>query len=276
MRTSTVLDPFLYISQWDSADWIHLSTVNYGRTHLLLNKRASFIFGGGNQNNNKAWHQRAQRNLILNEHAGMKRGCILVFVFLGTCDAFWNVTARERDKGKWSGRWRGAAHGWTRYIQWLPPSFMQCKDIKTNMPRLLASSCLNLIWCSAFRLPWIQVDHGLYQVRKRGGRVLDSTFFFFDYQVMHITKTSAALSGTAVTIMIISSRNDVFFAAVIIMIYFFYSCTNKLSNYGSDADKLHKRIHPSDCTKLSFQTRRWTRCLPWEWCGLFTDWKCQR
>lgn len=59
----------MYASQSDSADWIRLSTVNYGHTHPLFKKEpASFIFQG-----NKT-QQKTKRDIIVLEGSDPERG----------------------------------------------------------------------------------------------------------------------------------------------------------------------------------------------------------
>lgn len=67
----------------------------------------------------------------------------------------------------------------------------------------------------------------------------------FDYRAMYISKTSTVLLGIAVTIMIIGGRIHAFAAVIMKMQtltmdtlnYFYYSCSNKFSNYGFEAEK---------------------------------------
>lgn len=98
--------PLLNPSHWDSADWMRLSPVNYGHTHLLWKKLASFIFQWNKKNNknNKAWHQRAWR--IWSWMRVLRwSGCILAL----RCLMLFEMSQCGREKGKWSGRWQGAA-----------------------------------------------------------------------------------------------------------------------------------------------------------------------
>lgn len=92
--------PFVYISQWHSADWIQPSTVNYVQTHYLLKQLASFMFQGNKkQQKQQSTTSKSSEDLILNEGALMRR---MLSRYLGCLMLFENVTVRESEgKVKW-------------------------------------------------------------------------------------------------------------------------------------------------------------------------------
>lgn len=82
---------------------------------------------------------------------------------------------------------------------------------------------------------------------------MTSTFYHFDYQLMYISKTSTVLLGIAVTIMIIGGIIHAFAAVIMKMqtltmvtltIIFYYSRTNKLSNYGFKSREMKEMYLP--------------------------------
>lgn len=147
--------PLLNPSHWDSADWMRLSPLNYGHTHLLWKKLASFIFQG-----NKKTTKTTKHDIKELEGSDLEWGYWDEADAFSFCDVWCFLKCHNAGERRGSEVAAGRELPQSimgRHIQWLPPSFTRCGDIKTNAPRLSAFSCLHLAWCSASRLPWIQV-----------------------------------------------------------------------------------------------------------------------